>query len=292
MIDRICISINKRCNLTCAYCHFREKNEVLAKKALSSGEIVAETASDSRALMDVYEILDQVKGYLKENPSISVFKIGFVGDGEPFLDFDLLKSYILYVQDSPQVQCYTISNGTIPVGREGYAFLKEHSVTVGISLDGPGFLHDSVRCPSFQRIMTELETYVSVFGEYPSFNATVGRDTLEHASEVIEFFKGFGSRVTFSRMIGANGISLSAYEGFLQQAEERLHIRRGGRDCSMYGGTCSAGDNNFYFAEGKVFLCGNCVDLPPLGRSGLPFSQIQALSKPLGHNFCYKESLG
>ena len=25
MIDRICISINNRCNLACSYCHFHEK---------------------------------------------------------------------------------------------------------------------------------------------------------------------------------------------------------------------------------------------------------------------------
>lgn len=39
--------------------------------------------------MDVYEILDHVKAYTNQK-----FKIGFVGDGEAFLDFDKLRSYI------------------------------------------------------------------------------------------------------------------------------------------------------------------------------------------------------
>lgn len=45
MIDRICISINNRCNLACSYCHFHEKGKIEA------------------AEMDVYEILNNVKKY-------------------------------------------------------------------------------------------------------------------------------------------------------------------------------------------------------------------------------------
>ena len=45
MIDRICISINNRCNLNCRYCHFHEKGNIDA------------------AEMDVFEILDNVKKY-------------------------------------------------------------------------------------------------------------------------------------------------------------------------------------------------------------------------------------
>lgn len=61
MINRICISINNRCNLRCLYCHFHEKGEMAA------------------ADMDVFRILDNVKAYAKDT-----FKIGFVGNGEGF----------------------------------------------------------------------------------------------------------------------------------------------------------------------------------------------------------------
>ena len=59
MVNRICISINNRCNLACRYCHFHEKGKI-------------ETAD-----MDVFEILDNVKRYAGKK-----FKIGFVGNGE------------------------------------------------------------------------------------------------------------------------------------------------------------------------------------------------------------------
>ena len=58
MINRICISINNRCNLACRYCHFREKGEIEA------------------AEMNVFAILDNVKEYATQK-----FKIGFVGNG-------------------------------------------------------------------------------------------------------------------------------------------------------------------------------------------------------------------
>ncbi len=276
MIDRICISINSSCNLTCAYCHFREKNDRVPEE---------ETQGEGKVL----EILDHVISYAV--PSLKKFKIGFVGDGEPFLDFPLLKSYISYLSDYPQIECYTITNGTIPLQEEDYLFLKKHAVTVGVSLDGPAFLHDAMRCPSFAMIRKELERYVAVFGAYPSFNATVGKETLQHEEEVISFFQPFQSKITFSRMIGQHGISMEEYETFLKHAEKKLSVRRGGRDCSMYGGRCSAGENNFYFAQGKVYLCGNCVDLPPLGDSGIPFEDLESMALPKGKYFCYKENL-
>ena len=43
MVDRICISINNRCNLACKYCHFHEKKECIQEKE-----------------MDVFKILDNV----------------------------------------------------------------------------------------------------------------------------------------------------------------------------------------------------------------------------------------
>ena len=73
MIDRICISINNRCNLACKYCHFHEKKECIKEDK-----------------MDVFKILDNVVQSIEKN-DIKIFKIGFVGNGEPLLDFELLK---------------------------------------------------------------------------------------------------------------------------------------------------------------------------------------------------------
>lgn len=60
-------------------------------------------------------------------------------------------------------------------------------------------------------------------------------------------------------MIGKQGISLPDFNAFLNKAMERLNVRTGGYDCTMYGGMCGAGMDNIFYANGKIFICGNCI---------------------------------
>ena len=268
MVNRICISINNACNLSCRYCHFHEKG------------------IHDYSNMNVYTILDNVKNYAK-----GPFKIGFVGNGEPFLDWEKLKSYIEYLEDYPNICVYTITNGTVFLTDEDWRFLEQHNVNVGFSIDGYKELHDKNRCGSFDKAIRNVEEYKRVTGHYPTFNATVGTESLKHADNVIAFFKPFGTRVTFSRMIGKHGISLQEYRDFLSLAEKEIPIRRGGLDCTMYGGQCGAGTNNYFFSNGKVYFCGNCIDLPPIGDSSMSFEELEKVSISFNRNNCYKESL-
>lgn len=270
MIDRICISINNRCNLRCKYCHFHEKGYI------------------EDVPMDIFAILDNVKKYAKQK-----FKIGFVGDGEAFLDFDKLKSYIKYIEDSPFISAYTITNGTVDLSDEDWLFLENHKIKVGFSVDGYKDLHNLNRCNSFDKAMMTAEHFKRVTGHYPTWNSTVGKDCLDNADKVIEFFKPFGTRVTFSRMIGKQGIPLEEYRLFLLKAEEAgLEVRRGGNDCTMYGGQCGAGINNYFFANGKVYFCGNCIDLSPVANSDITFEELEKMASNIEFNrkHCYKET--
>lgn len=270
MIDRICISINNRCNLRCSYCHFHEKGYI------------------EDVPMDIFKILDNVKQYATHN-----FKIGFVGDGEAFLDFDKLRSYIEYIVDSPLISAYTITNGTIDLTNEEWYFLEKNRIKVGFSVDGYRELHNLNRCNSFDKVMQTAEHFKEVTGHYPTWNSTVGRECLANADKVIDFFKPFGTRVTFSRMIGKQGIPLEAYRGFLLKAEASgLEVRRGGSDCTMYGGQCGAGINNYFFANGNVYYCGNCIDLPPVANSDVTFDELEKMTSALEFNrdHCYKET--
>ena len=269
MIDRICISINNRCNLACSYCHFHEK-----AKSIHAND------------MNVFEILDHVKSYADGGK----FRIGFVGNGEALLDWSVLKSYIAYLDDSPNVKKYSITNGTIRLPEEELLFLEERKVNLGFSIDGPKELHDKYRCNSFDTAMANVEHYRTVTGHYPTFNSTVGREIIENADKVIRFFQPFGTRVTFSRMIGRFGISLDEYRDFLNLAEESIPVRRGENDCTMYGGNCGSGINNYFFANGQVFFCGNCIDLPPVGSSSMTFEELEGIRLDFDRTRCYKES--
>ena len=275
MIDRICISLNDVCNLKCLYCHFREKRPSVQSRT-----------------MDVLKILANAKTYIDKN-RISPFKIGFVGNGEVLLDYPILKSCVLDIAnylDDGRIRAYTITNGT-QITEEMISFLVGHKVNIGFSLDGPRRIHDPLRDGSYDRVMRGIELFYKVTGEFPTINATVGQEVLDASDEVIDFLKRFGSKITFSRMIGSRLISQEAYHAFLKKAQQSLEVRLGGLDCTMYGGRCGAGVNNFYFANGWVWLCGNCIDLAPVCAADIPFDEIPLSSVAFDRDHCFHEAI-
>ena len=92
-------------------------------------------------------------------------------------------------------------------------------------------------------------------------------------------------------MIGENGIELDDFHKFLEKAKEKLYVRTGGYDCTMYGGKCGAGINNIFYANGKIYICGNCVDLPDHYSSDTPLDEVKFIIKPFDRSYCYKEEL-
>ena len=275
MIDRICISINNRCNMACKYCHFHEKASSICGQD-----------------MDVFKILDNVVYSIEKN-NIHVFKIGFVGNGEPLLDYEKFKEYVLYISkylDDGRIAAYTISNGLL-WDREKLEFFKLHRVNMGISIDGIEEVHNEYRCNTHSRVMEAIQLYKDINGKYPSMNCTVGESVIEHADETIAFFSEFENRITFSRMIGKYGISLGVFNDFLRKASSSLNVRTGGYDCTMYGGMCGAGMNNIFYSNGNVYICGNCVDMEPLGTSDMPLADFENLSYDFDRKHCYKETI-
>lgn len=233
MVTRACISINNRCNLNCTYCHFQEKKNYIQEDN-----------------MDVITILDIITSHIEDN-DIDLFKLGFVGNGEPMLDYEKLKQYIAHIGDylkSGRIAAYTITNGLL-VDCEKLEFFKEYNVNVGFSVDGISAIHDKYRCGTHERVMENIALYKEVNGKYPSMNCTVGKEIIDNPEATIGFFEQFGNRITFSRMIGKQGISLPDFNAFLNKAMERLNVRTGGYDCTMYGGMCGAGMDNIFYAN-------------------------------------------
>lgn len=274
-IDRVCISINNRCNLKCKYCHFHEKKDAIKKSS-----------------MDVIKILDNIISYI-ESKDIKLFKIGFVGNGEPLLEYDDLKRYILYISDyikNGEIMAYSITNGLL-LNADMIKFFEENRINLGFSIDGIEKIHDMYRCNTHSKVMEKIELYKQVTGRYPSMNCTVGEEVIKEEEATIEFFERFDNRITFSRMIGEYGISLDEFNSFLGNAKKRLNIRMGGYDCTMYGGLCGAGINNFFFANGKVFLCGNCVDLKAISDSNIKIIELEKIYLDFDRTKCYKEMI-
>lgn len=284
MVDRICISINNECNMMCKYCHFRQKEDCIDKKD-----------------MNFFRILSNVTNYI-DKYSIPKFKIGFVGNGEPFINYGDLKEYVLYIKDYLEdgiIEAYTITNGTL-ITEEQIRFLNKYHVNVGFSLDGYKELHDKFRLDkegkgTFEKVLYNIERFKDITGHYPSLNPTVSRTSYDNKEEIISFFKKFDVKITFSRMIGDSkeSISLEEYRGFIDYAKKHdLSVREGDRDCTIYGGKCGAGINNLFFANANIYICGNCIDLAPIAPSNTPLDKINL---PNLENFdrskCFKESL-
>lgn len=275
MITRVCISVNNRCNLNCGYCHFHEK-----------------TVSVQPEKMNIIAVLDNIMRYI-DDKGIKTFKIGFVGNGEPLLEYDSLKSYILHISDymeDGRISVYSITNG-LPVNEEMLQFFRRFRTELGFSLDGLPEIHNKYRCGTHAQVMEKIGLYRAVNGKYPSLNCTVGRETLDRADETIDFFRQFDTKISFSRMIGRYGIPLDQFRNFLKKAAHSLNIRTGGYDCTMYNGLCGAGRNNFFYANGKVYLCGNCIDLPAPADSTTPLSELDRISLSFDRTQCYRETI-
>ena len=273
MITRVCISINNACNLRCKYCHFHEKSDHIVS-----------------APMDVFKILDNIKHHIQKH-NIKVFKVGFVGNGEPLLSYDALKRYVEYISDellSGTISAYTITNG-IFLTEEMLLFFKKYNVNVGFSIDGIKEIHDKWRCGSFDKVINSIELYKKINGQYPSMNCTVGADVIVKTAETISFFRQFQNKITFSRMIGNHGISMLEFQKFMEAAKSELNVRTGGYDCTMYGGLCGAGINNLFYANGGIYVCGNCIDM----GNGLPYEtpldEVNFNIPSFNRNGCYKE---
>ena len=274
MIDRVCISINNRCNLHCEYCHFHEKEDSICPDD-----------------MDVFAILNNVRDYI-DKYNVPMFKVGFVGNGEPFLDYDLLKICVLQIEDllnSGKIRAYTITNGTC-IDTAMMSFMKDHKVNIGFSLDGPREIHNKYRCDTFDKVMDSIEKYQKIHGRYPALNCTVGREALDNPERMVSFFSRFDSRITFSRMIGGLGIPLKAFREFVTAVQGKLSVRTGGYDCTMYGGLCGAGINNFFYSNSRIYICGNCIDLESLPYD-TPLDQIAFSMNEFDRNCCYKETI-
>ena len=207
------------------------------------------------------------------------------------LDYEKLKQYIAHIGDylkSGRIAAYTITNGLL-VDREKLEFFKEYNVNVGFSVDGISAIHDKYRCGTHERVMANISLYKEVNGKYPSMNCTVGKEIIDNPEETISFFEQFGNRIMFSRMIGKQGISLPDFNAFLNKAMERLNVRTGGYDCTMYGGMCGAGMDNIFYANGKIFICGNCIDLPFSMPYDTPLNEVSFDVIDFDRNCCFKE---
>ena len=168
------------CNLDCKYCFFLSKEMLYPGSRFHMADELLET---------------YIRQLLKSHraPEVSVAWQG----GEPTLmGLDFFKRSIEYAnkykQPGQQIQHTIQTNGT-QLNDEWGAFLKQHNVLVGLSIDGPKTMHDAYRVNkggegSFDQVMRGLGFLKKHDVDF-NIMCTVHAANQDHPLELYHFFR-------------------------------------------------------------------------------------------------------
>ena len=175
------------CNLDCKYCYYLEKTNLYPQ--------------DEKHFMTIDLLESYVESYIKASSTEEV--IFTWHGGEPLLQkIEFYQKAVEFQQKYGAIYRRRISNslqtnGTI-MNDEWASFFAQHHFLIGISLDGPGILHDHYRTtkngkPTFNEVMTGLHFLKKHKVDY-NILATVNSFNVKRPLEVYEFFKAIDAR--------------------------------------------------------------------------------------------------
>lgn len=268
MLNKCCISINAKCNLSCVYCHFYENDNL--------------DMADIRALntqkLDI--ILHNILTYA-QNENIARFTIGFAGGGEPLLDWNMLETALKTViakDQNHQLSFYIITNGMLINERFLLAYKDLYnSVKLVVSVDGDKITHDTLRVDknhkgTHDRIMQNIALFQNMFHKVPGINLSISRLSLDRRKHILDFLLQYNfTDITFTRLFHCNDKMLEiTQKEFLEFidffASYQFNIRNIAAkdqekcDCIMYGHICGVGYNNIFYCNDKAYPCMRFVE--------------------------------
>lgn len=192
------------CNLNCNYCFYKDKS--LGHKLSMTDQVLEK----------------YIASYIKTSMQNTVTFIW--QGGEPTLcKLDFFKK-VIALQDKykgNKVICNTIQTNGVLLDKEFASFFKEHNFLVGLSIDGPKFLHDANRTyknnkGSYDDVIRALELLKTYEVEFNTLTV-VNQINYSHAQEVYEHIKALGS--CYMQFIPLTGVeqkvNASEYAKFL-----------------------------------------------------------------------------
>ena len=171
------IRMTDRCNLNCKYCY------------VSAGQ---------EGLSIPFEIVKTMVDQFSEI-SEDHFNIIFHG-GEPLIEFDLIKDIISYCMEVGRSRkkriTFSIQSNGLLVDERVIAFLKEHNISIGISLDGWKSINDIHRVTpagrsSYVNVVTVLQELKDNGNKY-GILATITKDNVRLLPENVLHFQDMG----------------------------------------------------------------------------------------------------
>ena len=173
------------CNLDCEYCFYTEK------EALFTGKPKFQMSID---LLETF-----VKKYIEtqRGPEVAFVWQG----GEPTLrGLDFYKKAVEFQKkyaNGKRIENSLQTNGTL-LNEDWCTFLRDNDFVVGLSIDGPEFIHDLYRVDrgqrkTFQRVVEALEM-LKEYGVEFNVLTCVTKESSQYPLEIYRYFKEMGVR--------------------------------------------------------------------------------------------------
>jgi His-Xaa-Ser system radical SAM maturase HxsB len=188
--------LTARCNFCCDYCH-------------------ASSADSSQSELDMgIDTAERCVDLIFESPSPDI-KIEFQG-GEPLLNWDVLTHTVLYAERLSEKKRkrldFVVCTNLTLLTKEKISFLRDHSVMISTSLDGPESIQNAHRKPRDREINgyaaweMALDLLLQEWKEYtPSALLTVSSANLGSLREVIDLYMSLGFDSIFFRSLNPYG---------------------------------------------------------------------------------------
>lgn len=182
------LQVCHRCNLACRYCYANGGGF-----GGNGGDMDPDTAKNAVDFL--------FAGSGSQSPCI----INFDG-GEPFLNFPLVRSAVEYAEDKAvklgkKVSFNISTNGTL-FSPENVAFMAQHQIGIGVSIDGDELAHNHARTfkngkGSYRRLLKRMkETGIFEYPEPVHARATITRATL-NCFDTVRHLYDLGFRVIY-----------------------------------------------------------------------------------------------
>jgi uncharacterized protein len=292
-LTAVYINVTERCNLNCSYCYIPEE--------LRRGG--SQMSSD-----DLFRSLDRLHTYFsKRLPEGRRPQMIFHG-AEPLLCRDTIFAAMERFGGAFRFGVQT--NGTL-LDAPSVAFLKQHGVGVGLSLDGPlSEIADRTRKTwAGSSVFAKTLAAMDLLRGYAGHNVicTVTRENMAHLQQIVDFFHDREVPATMLNMVrctlpGARAVKPADHEVFphFQAALERTHelFKRTGRKLvvanfaniliSILAPTARrlmcdispCGGGRVFFAlapDGGMYPCSEFIGLPEFCGGNLLRDEIDAV---------------
>lgn len=179
-IRNVTLTLTESCNLSCDYCY--EKSKTRKSMSFQTAKSIIDTEIRDSSCDNIY---------------LELF------GGEPFLEFDLIKSIVNYVRtlgNSKILQISASTNGTLVHGEIQDWLLNNNDFFIaGLSYDGTSVMQDINRSQSSQLVDLDF------FGKYvvnPEIKMTVSKETLPMLSEGVIYLQSKGFIVNCNLAFG------------------------------------------------------------------------------------------